>query len=98
MDGFSKLFVFIWHKVLPVFLEHALKIVIQALNISFFSTSSLGSFLFLFFFRAAPMAYGGSEARRRIGAAAASLRHGLSNSGSEPHLQPTRQLTATLDP
>ena len=49
-------------------------------------------------FRAAPVAYGVSQARSLIGAAAASLRHSHSNSGSEWCLQPTPQLTATLDP
>ena len=47
---------------------------------------------------AAPMAYGGSQARGRIGAIAASLRQSHSNGGSEPCLRPTPQLTATLDP
>ena len=47
---------------------------------------------------AAPMAYGGSQARGRIGAIAASLRQSHSNVGSEPCLRPTPQLTATLDP
>ena len=46
---------------------------------------------------AAPMAYGGSQARGRIGATAAGLRHSHSNTGSEPCLQPTPQLTAALD-
>ena len=60
--------------------------------------------LFLFFVfclfgfsRAAPAAYGGSQARGLLRAVATSLRHCLSNVGSEPHLQPTPQLTATLD-
>ena len=44
------------------------------------------------------MAYGGSQARGRIGAAAASLPQSHSSSGSEPHLQPTPQLMATQDP
>jgi len=46
---------------------------------------------------AAPAAYGGSQARGRTGAAATSLRQSHSNAGSEPHLQPTPQLTATPD-
>ena len=49
------------------------------------------------FSRAAPSAYGGSQARGRIGAVAAGLRQSHSNAGSEPHLQPTPQLTATPD-
>ena len=44
------------------------------------------------------MAYGSFQARDSIGATAASLRHSHSNSGSEPSLQPTPQLMATLDP
>ena len=46
---------------------------------------------------AAPEAYGGSQARGRIGAVATGLRQSHSNSGSEPRLQPTPQLTATPD-
>ena len=44
---------------------------------------------------AAPAAYGGSQARGRIGAVATSLRQSHSNAGSESRLQP--QLTATPD-
>ena len=47
---------------------------------------------------AAPAAYGGSQARGLIRAVATSLRHSYSNVESEPHLQPTPQLMATLDP
>ena len=50
----------------------------------------------LVFSRAAPEAYGGSQARSLIGAVAPGLRH--SNMGSEPHLQTTPQLIASLDP
>ena len=42
------------------------------------------------------MADGSSQAKRQIAAAAAGLHH--SNEGFEPHLQPTPQVTATLDP
>ena len=49
-------------------------------------------------FRAAPMTHGGSQARGRIRAVAASLLQSHNNAGSEPHLQPTAQLTATPDP
>ena len=55
---------------------------------------------FLSFFAiswAAPMAYGGSQARGLIGAVATSLRQSHSNAGSEPRLQPTPQFTATPD-
>ena len=48
--------------------------------------------------RAALMAYGGSQARGLIGAIAAGLCQGHSNTRSEPRLQPTPQLTATPDP
>ena len=47
--------------------------------------------------RVAPSAYGGSQARGRIGAVATGLRQSHSNAGSEPRLQPTPQLTATPD-
>ena len=65
------------------------------------SRISLSHFFFLFFFglsRAAPMAYGGSQARGQIIAVAAGLHHSHSNARSKPHLRPTPQLTATLDP
>ena len=52
---------------------------------------------FFLHFRAIPMAYGSSQARGQIRAAAAGLHHSHSNSGPEPHLWPTPQLTSTLD-
>ena len=52
--------------------------------------------VFLPFLGPLPEAYEGSQARDRNRAVAASLCH--SNAGSEPHLQTTPQLTATLDP
>ena len=55
-------------------------------------------FFFWSFFRAAPMSYGGSQARGPVRAIAASLCHSHSNAESEPHLRPTPQLMATLDP
>ena len=57
------------------------------------------SFLFCLFVIswAAPVAYGGSQARGLIGAVATGLCQGHSNVGSKPWLQPTSQLTATLD-
>ena len=48
--------------------------------------------------RAAPVAYGGSQARGLIRAVAAGLHLSHSNTGSEPHLQPIPQLTTTPDP
>ena len=47
---------------------------------------------------AAPAAYGRSQARGQIGAAAAQHSHSHSISGSEPHPQPTLQLMAAPDP
>ena len=44
---------------------------------------------FFFLFRATPAAYGGSQARGQIRAAAADLHHSHSEARSEPHLQPT---------
>ena len=52
---------------------------------------------FLFFlFRAKPTAYGSSQARGQIGAAAAGLHHSHSNAGSEPPLQTIPQLDKTM--
>ena len=50
------------------------------------------------FFRAAPAAHGGSQARGRIRAIAASLYHNPSNVRSKPCLRPPPQLTAMTDP
>ena len=47
---------------------------------------------------ATPAAYGVSQARSLIGAAATGLHQSHSNARSEPRLQPTPQLMATLDP
>jgi len=49
-------------------------------------------------FRAAPMAYGGSQVRGLIGAVANGLLKSHSNIRSEPCLRPTPELTATPDP
>ena len=49
-----------------------------------------------FFVRTAPMAYGSSQTRCWIEAAAASLYHSHSNTGSEPILQPLPQLVGSL--
>ena len=57
----------------------------------------VSGFLYLLF-RTTSVAYGSSQARAQIGATAACLCHGHSNTGSEPGLQPTPQLTAMLDP
>ena len=55
------------------------------------------NFSFFFFFRVPHAAYGSSWVRGRIRATAAILRYSHSNTGSEPHLIPTPQLTAMLD-
>ena len=62
----------------------------------YFNTTAIS--YFLNFFRATPTAYVGSQARGWMGAVAAGLHHSSSNTGFEPHLQPTPQLTAMLDP
>ena len=53
---------------------------------------------FFAFSRAAPAAYGGSQARGPIEAVAGSLLQSHSNVGYEPRLRPTPQLTAIPDP
>ena len=63
----------------------------------FFSPDNIMSFFFLLL-RATPVAYGCSQARGQIGVVAVNLNHSRSNSRSKPYLQPTPQLTATLDP
>ena len=58
-------------------------------------------YLFIYLFilcRAASGAYGGSQAKGLIRAAAAGLHHSHSNLGSQPHLRPTPQLMAIPDP
>ena len=54
-------------------------------------------YLFVLLFRAEPAAYGGSQARGRIGAAAAGLLLNHSNTRFESCLCTTPQLTATPD-
>ena len=54
--------------------------------------------IYLFNVRAAPVAYGGSQARGRNGAIAAGLYHRHGNARSKPCLQPTPQLMVMLDP
>ena len=55
-------------------------------------------FVFLPFPGQLPMAYGGSQARGLIRALATGLCQNHNNMGSEPHLRPTAQLMAMLDP
>ena len=69
----------------------------KLLNFGYFGFFFLFGFSFLLF-RAAPAAYGGSQARGPIGTTAAGLHHSHRNMGSKPRLQPTPQLMATPDP
>ena len=65
------------------------------LNFYFFlSTSFPPPSFFPSFLPATPAAYGSSQARDRIRAAAASLHHSHSNAGSKPHLRTVPQLVA----
>lgn len=52
-------------------------------KIDLFITSYFILFYFIYLFRAAPATYGGSQARSRFGAVAASLHHSHSNTRSE---------------
>ena len=52
----------------------------------FFIYLSILGFVFFFLFRAAPVSYGGSQARGLNGVAAASLPHSHINTGPKPHL------------
>ena len=61
-------------------------------------TNTYIGFFFLFFFRATPTTYGRSQARLLTKATAAGLHHSHRNMGSTPHLRPTPQLMARLDP
>ena len=62
------------------------------------------TYIYIFFFCLfdiswdTPTAYGGSQARSRIGAVAAGLRQSHGSAGSKPRLRPTPQLMATPDP
>ena len=80
----------------------------QVHNLLNHSGNSLGVFFcccffvcfFVFCFAiswAAPVAYGGSQARGLTGAVATGLHQSHSNAGSKPRLQPTPQFTATPD-
>ena len=62
-----------------------LAICISALEKCLFG-SSVHFFFFFGLFRAAPVAYGGSQTRDLIGAVAASLHQSHSNARSEPHV------------
>ena len=54
--------------------------------------------IFFCLFRATPTAYGDSQPRGQIGTTAAGLRLQPQQPGTELHLGPIAQLTATADP
>ena len=62
-----------------------------------FLPSFFSFFFFFLLFKAAPVAYGSSQAKDRIIAAAAGLHHSQSHARSKSHLQPIPQLVATPD-
>ena len=75
---------------------------VGSISLNCFAQASAWLFSLLFsflLFRAASAACGSSQARGRIGATAAGLRHSHSHSNtrSEPGLRPTPQLTVTPD-
>ena len=55
-------------------------------------------FYFFFIFRVTLVAFGSSQARGPVGAAAAGLHHSYRSARSKLLPRPTPQLTATLDP
>ena len=77
----------------------SLSIISRSIHVAANGPSIISFFLFGLFAIswAAPAAYGGSQARGRIGAVATGLCQSHSNVGSELHLQRTPQLTATPD-
>ena len=107
LKRFIKLSVFSWPTETPTLSSRLAIDTIQqySTNQVFFLKISLSfSFLFsprppFFFFLWPHLQY--MEVPRlgvKLGDVAASLHHSHSNVGSEPHLQPTPQLTATPDP
>ena len=62
------------------------------------TTARTHLFIFFSLFMSPPEAYGSSQARGRIRAAAAGVHHSHSNMGSKPRLWPIPQLMATPDP
>jgi len=67
--------------------NHFLLATLAALSLLLVFFFFLLLFLLLFLlFRAAPVAYGDSQARGQIGAVIAGLCHSYSNTGSKPHL------------
>ena len=62
------------------------------------SLKSLSLFFFFLLLRAAPVAYGSSQARDRIRTLTASLCQSHNNPSAKIHLPPTPQIMATPDP
>ena len=84
-----RLYSLLWAPLLPIVPSSACSL-LPTQSFFFFSVFCLS--------RAAPVAYGGYQARGPIRAVAASLRQSHSNAESKPCLPPTPQLTAMLDP
>ena len=84
------------------FLEQQYKIICRNgtphIVLQFNGSTQQPIFSLFFLFRATLSAFGSSQVRGQIIDAAASLHHSHSNTSSEPNLQPTPQLTATLKP
>ena len=73
-------------------------IILRQPRISLYGSIYLFIYFVLCSFRAALVAYGGSQDRDVIGAVAAILRQSHSNTRSELRLRPTPQLMAMPDP
>ena len=71
---------------------------LRVVSLSFFFFFFFLSFCLFVFSRATAVAYGDSQARGLIGAAATGLHHSDSNAVSKPRLRPTPQLMAMPDP
>jgi len=67
-------------------------------RVSYIADFSPLALCFVYLSRAAPLAYGSSQAMGRLRTVATRLQHIHSNSGSQQHLQPAPQLTAIPDP
>ena len=84
--------------LVQAFAHFTIEVLFSFSNFNPLSVLVLETLSLFFFFRATPMAYGGSQTRGLMGAAAAGLHHSHSNMGSEPRLRPIPQLTTTPDP
>ena len=62
------------------------------------SPTSPNAFIFIYFFRAGPAVYRSFQARSQNQSCSCRPSYSHSNAGSKPHLRPTQQLAATLDP